>query len=82
MLMKFEELAGNLPTVKQLKSVGKKQREPVFDPGPTSEDGARALRFLSSLFSGDSLQHAAIISFRSTEEEGVLWRPHRGEEDQ
>lgn len=66
----------------QLESVGKKQREPVFHRGPTSEDGATARRLLSSLSSVDSPQRAAIISFRSTEEEGVLWRPHRGEEDQ
>lgn len=72
MLMKFQETAGNLPTENELEPVGKKPCGPVSDRGPTSEDGATALRLLSSLSSVDSLQRAAIISFRSTGEEGVL----------
>lgn len=39
---------------------------------PTSEDGVMALCLLSSLSCGESLQRAAIISFQTAEEEGVL----------
>lgn len=65
-----------------MESAGKNQCESVSDHGPTSEDGATALRLLSSWSSVDSLQRAAIISFQSAEEEGVLNRPHGGEEEQ
>lgn len=79
MVVEFYETAGGLPTVE---SAGKNQHESVSDHGPTSEDGATALRLLSSWSSVDSLQRAAIISFQSAEEEGVLKRPHGGEEEQ
>lgn len=76
----FKRLQAVYPPWK--KSAGKNQRESVSDHGPTSEDGATALRLLSPWSSVDSLQRAAIISFQSAEEEGVLNRPHGGEEEQ
>lgn len=71
--MKLEKTAGSPATASEREPAGKKQRERA----PTCEDGATTLRLLSSLSGGDSLQRAAIISFRSTEE-GVLARPHGG----